>query len=137
MNKHTITTIAAAISIAFSIGASAQNISKSEYKTGKATIAAEYKTAKENCKALSENAKDVCMADAKGKSKVATAELDAPVQAALAGDLSQPLAKRKSGLGAQQKRAVGPALDKYFVRIESICFRQPHRLTASGHEYFG
>ena len=77
MNKLIISTIAAAISVTFSVGAMAQNISKNDYKAGKARIAAEYKSAKADCKVLSGNTNDICMAEAKGKSNVAKAELDA------------------------------------------------------------
>lgn len=77
MNKQTITAIAAAISIAFSAGVMAGNITKSDYKAGQARITAEFKSDKANCKTLSGNANDVCMAEANGKSNVANAELDA------------------------------------------------------------
>ena len=51
------------------------NISKDEYKAGKARISADYKTDKAACASMSGNAKDVCKEEAKGKEKVATAEL--------------------------------------------------------------
>lgn len=77
MNRIHMTTIAAAIALAFSTGAMAQNLSKDDYKAGKDKIAAEYKSAKAGCGSLKANAKDVCMAEAKGKEKVAKAELEA------------------------------------------------------------
>lgn len=63
MNKLTVTAIAAAICITFSAGAMAENITKSDYKAGKARIATDYKSAKADCKSLSGNANDVCMAE--------------------------------------------------------------------------
>ena len=77
MNKLNITTIAAALALALSTGAMAQNMSKEDYQAGKEKIVAEYKSAKAACDASSGNAKDVCVAAAKGKEKVAKAELDA------------------------------------------------------------
>ena len=64
MTKLNITAIAAAISLAFSAGVIAENLSKDQYKSGKDGIAAEYKTAKAECGSLSGNAKDICMAEA-------------------------------------------------------------------------
>jgi len=78
MTKFNITTIAAAISLAFSAGAmAAPNMSKEEYKGDKGKIVNEYKSAKAACASLKANAKDVCVAEAKGKEKVAKAELEA------------------------------------------------------------
>ena len=77
MNRINMTTIAAAVSLAFSAGAMAQSLSKDEYKADKGKIAAEYKSAKSGCSSLAANAKDVCVAEAKGKEKVAKAELEA------------------------------------------------------------
>lgn len=77
MNKLTLTAIAAAISITFSAGAMADNITKGDYKAGKARIAAEFKSAKVACKSLSGNANDICIAEAKGAKSVSAAELDA------------------------------------------------------------
>lgn len=78
MNKIIMTTIAAAIALAFSTGAmAASTMSKDEYTADKGKIAAEYKTAKASCDSQKANAKDICIAEAKGKEKVAKAELEA------------------------------------------------------------
>ena len=45
--------------------------------------AAQYKADKEACKSMTGNAKDVCMDEAKGKEKIAKAEADAAVVAAM------------------------------------------------------
>jgi osmotically-inducible protein OsmY len=71
------TLLAAAMALAFSTGALAQNLSKTDFTAGKDKIAAEYKSAKAACASLSGNAKDICVVEAKGKEKVAKAELDA------------------------------------------------------------
>lgn len=54
MNKLNISMITMAISLAFSTGAIAQNMSKDDYKAGKDKIAAEYKSAKAACDSFSE-----------------------------------------------------------------------------------
>lgn len=77
MSQFTTTAIAVAIGLTFSAGAMAQTMSKNDYKTAMAGIAAEYKSDKTSCESLSGNANDVCMAEAKGKEKVAKADLNA------------------------------------------------------------
>lgn len=77
VNKLNINVIALAISLAFSASAMAQNMSKTDYKAGKAKIETEYKSAKAGCASLSGNPKDICVAEAKGKEKTAKAELEA------------------------------------------------------------
>ena len=77
MSRINMTTIAAAITLAFSAGAMAESLSKADYKAGKDRTSAEYKSAKAACGSLSGNAKDICVVEAKGKEKVARAELEA------------------------------------------------------------
>ena len=77
MKTLNINVIALAVSLVFSTGAIAQNLSKTDYKAGKDKIAAEYKSAKAACASLSGNPKDICVAEAKGKESVGKAELEA------------------------------------------------------------
>lgn len=77
VNTLNIHAIALAVSLAFSTAATAQSVSKDDYKAGKDKIAAEYKLAKASCDSLSGNPNDICMAGAKGNEKVALAELEA------------------------------------------------------------
>jgi len=77
MYRLNITIITAAVALAFSAGAIAQNMSNDEYKAGKDKIAAEYKSRTVECSSLAGNAKDICVAVAKGKESVAKAELEA------------------------------------------------------------
>lgn len=77
MNKFNITAIAAAISLVFSAGVTAQSMSKDAYKAAEDLIAAEYTTGKAKCDSLSGNPSDICIAEAKGKQNVAKAELEA------------------------------------------------------------
>ncbi|MBZ0069769.1 MAG: hypothetical protein K8F26_13260 [Thiobacillus sp.] len=77
MNTLNIHAIAFAVSLTFSAGAMAQNVSKDNYLSVKDKIAADYKLAKASCDSLSGNPNDICMAGAKGNEKVALAELEA------------------------------------------------------------
>ena len=77
MNKFIVHSIAVAVSLAFSAGASAQSMSKADYQSAKDSIAAEYKSAKAACESMSGNAEDTCKAEAKSKRKAARAELEA------------------------------------------------------------
>lgn len=77
MNTLNIHAIALAVSLTFSAGAMAQNVSKDNYLSVKDKIAADYKLAKASCDSLSGNPNDICMAGAKGNEKVALAELEA------------------------------------------------------------
>lgn len=77
MNTLNIHAIAIAVSLTFSSGVMAQNVSKDDYMAVKDKIAADYKLAKASCDSLSGNPNDICMAGAKGNEKVALAELEA------------------------------------------------------------
>jgi hypothetical protein len=75
MKTFNIKLIAIAIGLAFSVGATAQTMSRDQYKAGKKVIAADFITAKAACESVSGNAKDICQVDASGKERVARAEL--------------------------------------------------------------
>ena len=99
MNKfsmHAMNTMALAISLAFSAGAMAQVMSKTELKMAQDTITAGFKSASATCAPLKGNAKDICMAEAKGKEKVSRAELNAQQSVAVAkSDSTYAIAKEK------------------------------------------
>lgn len=76
MNNLNINVIALALGLAFSAGAMAHSMSKSDYKAGKDVIAVEFKLDKESCISLSGYLNDICLADANGKEKVARANLE-------------------------------------------------------------
>jgi hypothetical protein len=59
------------------ISASAAPMTKTDYKSGKASIAAQFKADKIACDAQTANAKDICREEAKGRDNVALAELEA------------------------------------------------------------
>ena len=77
MYKLTINAIAAAVALAFGSGGIAAGMSKDEYQSGQAGIAADYKLARLACDSFAANAKQVCIADARGRNGVAKAELEA------------------------------------------------------------
>ena len=87
MNKALLHTLAVSIGIAFSAGATAQALSKADYKSARDAIAAEYKSDRAACVPMASDAKSRCYTEAKSKQKSARAELDArqkPVRAAAA-----------------------------------------------------
>src|SRR5665647_2025693 len=71
VNKQYISSILAITSLAFSDGAMAQNMSKSEYKAADKAIESEYNAAKVGCDPFAGNARDICMSVVKGHEKVA------------------------------------------------------------------
>ena len=77
MNKNILRTLAVSVSLAFSAGAAAEVLSKTEYKAAKDRIAAEYKSDRAACASQPSDAKSRCYTDAKSKQKAARAELAA------------------------------------------------------------
>ena len=108
MNKYSLTAAVFVLGTAFSAGASAEGMSKSDYKASKDKISAEYKVAKEKCDSLSGNAKDICVAEAKGKEDVARAELEAAYE---------PSAKNQYKARAAQAEA------DYVAHVNSVAER--------------
>lgn len=93
---HATHAMALAISLAFSAGAMAQVMSKTELKTAQDSITAGFKSASATCAPLKGNAKDICMAEARGKEKVSRAELNAAQSVAVAkSDSTYAIAKEK------------------------------------------
>jgi hyperosmotically inducible protein len=77
MNKALLSVLAVSLGLAFSAGASAESLSKADYKAARDRIAAEYKSDRAACASMSGNAKSACYTDAKSKQKAARAELAA------------------------------------------------------------
>jgi hypothetical protein len=105
--------IAIAIGLAFGAGASAQNMSKAEYKSGKDGIAADYKSAKAACAPLSGSRRDgsrgkiqrqICEAEAKGKEDVAKAELEARYSPSTQNRNAVNVAKAKADYSVAKQR---------------------------------
>lgn len=77
MNTFNIKTAVIAVALAFSAGALAEGISKTDYKAGQSRISVVYKAARDACSSFSDNTFDICDAKAKGNERVAKAELEA------------------------------------------------------------
>ena len=69
-------TLLLAIPLGLSINASAEGMSKDQYKLETTKINVEYKYAKTRCESLAGNAEDICDAEEKGKRNIARAELE-------------------------------------------------------------
>ena len=113
MTKFKINAIAMAIGLAFSAGATARDMSKAEYKSGKDGIAAEYKSAKAACALMSGSGRDgnrgkvqrhICEAEAEGKRDVAKAELDARYSPSNQNRHAVNIAKAKADYSVARER---------------------------------
>ena len=76
MKKHLVSAIAA-VSLLFSAGVPAQNMSHADYQTRYEKIGAQSKVAQVACRSFAGNIRDICLAEAKGSEAVAQAELKA------------------------------------------------------------
>ena len=102
MNK--LNTIAFAVSLAFSAGAMAEALSKTDYNAGKDRIDAEYKPAKAACASFSGNANDICVAEAKGHEKVSRAELEASYKPTTKNFYEVRIAKAEADYGVAKEK---------------------------------
>jgi hypothetical protein len=114
--KLRISALAIALGLASSAGASAQNMSKAEYTSGKDGIAADYKSAKAACALLSGSGRDgnrgkvkrrTCEAEAKGKEDVAKAELEARYSPGSQNQHAVIVAKAKADYSVAKQRCEG------------------------------
>jgi hypothetical protein len=119
VNTLNINVIALAVSLAFSTGAMAQNMSKSDYKAGQDKIAAEYKLAKAGCKSLSGNANDICEADAKGKEKIAKADLEASYKPTPKNHYEARVAKAEAGYAVAKEKC-----DDVAGNTKDVCLKE-------------
>ncbi|MDO8262703.1 MAG: hypothetical protein Q7T21_05705 [Gallionella sp.] len=119
MNKPYITAFLAIISLAFSTGAMAQDMSKSEYKAAGKNIVAGYKTAKANCASFAGNAKDICMAEAKGKEKVAKTELKTRYKPSRESDYQISVAKAQADYAVAREKC-----DDRAGKIKVACVKE-------------
>lgn len=75
MRNSTLSVLATSLLLGLCISASAAPMTKVDYQSGKASIAAQFKADKIACDAQTANAKDICREEAKGRDNVALAEL--------------------------------------------------------------
>jgi hypothetical protein len=104
MKSTAITVIAAAVALAFSAAAAAENMSSPQYKAGKKSIEATYTTDKAGCDSLAANAKDICVAEAKGKEKVAYAELSATYKPSIKTRYDVRIAKANAAYSVAEEK---------------------------------
>jgi hypothetical protein len=118
VKKLNISGIAIAIGLALSFGATAQSMSKDEFKASTAAIVAEAKSARVSCGSLSANAKDVCMAEANGKEKVAKAELAARYKPSDKAGYESRLAKAQADYSVAREKCDDKAGNDKDVCVE-------------------
>ena len=119
MKKLTITTAAAAFSLAFSAAAMADSQSKAEYKADKNSIQAEYKSAKAGCDRFTANAKDICVAEAKGKEDVALSELEARYHPSPKANYNVLIAKAQADYSVAKQRC-----DDMSGNAKDVCVKE-------------
>jgi len=114
-----ISAILAVTSLAFSVGALAQDMSKSEYKAARKNIAAEYKSNKAGCDSYANNARDICMAEAKGTQKVAKAELEARYKPSYKAGYRAGVARAEADYAVARERC-----DDKAGNIKDVCVKE-------------
>ena len=119
MNTINIKALAIAVSLAFSAGAMAQTLTKSEYQAGKDKISGEYEAARATCTSLSGNANDVCVAEAKGQDKVARAELSATYQPSVKNTYKVSVAKAEAVYAVANERC-----DDKSGNVKDVCVKE-------------
>lgn len=119
MNTLNIHAIALAVSLTFSAGAMAQNVSKDDYLSVKDKIAADYKLAKASCDSLSGNPNDICMAGAKGNEKVALAELEAGYKPTSESRYQARVARAEAEYGLAKERC-----DDRAGNTKDVCMKE-------------
>lgn len=119
MNIFNTKALVITISLAFSAGAMAQNITKTDYKAGKDRISAEYKQAKAGCDGLSGNTKDICVIEAKGNDKVALAELETQYRPSVKNHYKLSVARAEAEYAVANERC-----DDSAGNAKDICVEQ-------------
>lgn len=119
MNTFNIKALVITVSLAFSAGVMAQNITKSEYNAGKDRISTEYKQAKAGCDGLSGNSKDICVVEAKGLDKVALAELETQYKPSAKNLYNLRVAKAEADYAVANERC-----DDSAGNVKDVCVKE-------------
>lgn len=119
MKKLTITAVAAAISLAFSAAAMADNMSKTEYTAAKKDIGAEYKSEHADCGSFHGNMKDICVAEAMGREKVALSELEAMYQPSHKASYDVRIAKAQAEYSVAKEKC-----DDLAGNVKDVCVKE-------------
>lgn len=102
MNNIRNYTITLAVSLAFTSGAMASDMSNNEYRICKDRIAAEYQSDKADCAIFSDTPDGLCADEAKGKEKSARTELDDNYRLILKAHYQADIAKATAEFTAAQ-----------------------------------
>ena len=119
MNTFTIKAAALGIALAFSAGAMAQGITKTEYSANKDRISAEYKTAKAGCSSFSSDAYDICDAQATGNERVAMAELEASYKPTTTNHYKVGVARAEADYGVAKQKC-----DELSGNSKDVCMKE-------------
>ena len=119
MNTFNIKALVITVSLAFSAGVMAQNITRTEYKAGKDRISTDYKQAKSGCDGLSGNTKDICVVEAKGNDKVALAELETQYKPSVKNHYNLRVAKAEADYAVANERC-----DDSAGNVKDVCVEE-------------
>jgi hypothetical protein len=114
-----INAIALAVSLTFSAGAMAQDLSKNDYEAVKEGIASKYKLAKADCASLSGNPSYICIAGAEGDEKVALAELEAGYKPTPETRYQERAARAEADYGVAKERC-----DDRAGNAKDVCMKE-------------
>lgn len=130
MNTLGLNVIMLAISVTFTTGAMAHDISRHDYHAGKEMIATEYAVVKARCAPLSDNAKDTCMAEAKGTAKVALANLNTRFKYTRENRYASSVAKAEDDYAVAQERC-----DEEAGNAREVCINEAASAQAAAKAY--
>jgi len=126
MKSFNVKALVIAIGVAFSVGAMAEKMSKTEYQAEKDAIFAEYKVARSACSSLSGNANDICEVDAKGRDKVAKAELEANYKPSIKHSYAVSIAKAEATYAMSREKC-----DDMSGNPKDVCVQEAKAAEAS------
>ena len=119
MNTFNIKALVLTVSLAFSAGVMAQNITRTEYKAGQDRISTDYKQAKAGCDGLSGNTEDICSVEAKGNEKVALAELEIQYKPSVKNQYNLRVARAEADYAVANERC-----DDSAGNVKDVCVEE-------------
>ncbi len=119
MKNFNVKAIALSVSLAFSVGAIAQTMSKNDYKVSRDRISAEYKSAKAACGSMSGNRKDISVQEAKGKEMIVKTELEAQYKPTAKSHYKANVAKAEAVYGVAKERC-----DDLAGNAKDVCVKE-------------
>ena len=119
MNTFNIKALVITVSLAFSAGVMAQNITRTEYKAGQDRISKDYKQAKAGCDGLSGNTEDICNVEAKGNEKVALAELETQYKPSVKNHYNLRVARAEADYAVANERC-----DDSAGNVKDVCVEE-------------